>query len=221
MTALYSERLVRWSGLAGLLGGLALAAGQLSFWLVVPESDAAREDRQAAVFATAVLWLVAHVLLAAAIAGVYARVYRRVGAFGGAGAIAAIFGTIGVSCYTFFLFPELIGFRPDTIDRAQIALALQAIGELGAASLLGGLFLLSLSLVFTRAFAPAAGAVVLTGTLVAPFGLEDPAWLALGACLIATGIAWIGALLATGRATATRPDEEAWPPSQRKRQFRF
>jgi hypothetical protein len=221
MTSLSTERLIHWSGLAAMAGSIALAAGQLSFWLAVPESDAAREGRQTAVFLTAVLWLVAHALLAAAIAGVYSRVYRRVGAFGGAGAVAAVFGTIGVGCYTFFLFPELIGFRPDTFDRAQTALALQAIGELGAASLLGGLFLLSLSMVITRAFAPVAAATVLAGTLVAPFGLDDLRWLALGACLVAAGFAWMGLLLATGRTAATRGARPAWPPQGSKRQFRF
>jgi hypothetical protein len=221
MRPLSHERLVRWSGLAGLVAGPVLALGQISFWLLVPESDTEREGHEALVFFTAILWLVAYALLAVAVAGVYSQVFRRVGAFGGAGAVAAVSGTIGICFYVFFLFPELIGFRPDTIDRAQVALALQAIGELGAASLLGGLFLLSLAIIVTRVFAPLPWVIVAAGTLVAPFGLLDLAWLALGSCLVGAGIAWISLLVFTGRTPATRTAKPAWPPSARGRQFRF
>jgi hypothetical protein len=62
---------------------------------------------------------------------------------------------------------------------------------------------------------------VLAGTLVAPFGLDDLQWLALGACLVAAGFAWMGLLLATGRTGAGRPARPAWPPQGSRRQFRF
>ena len=221
MRSLNAEDLVRWCGLAGVVSGVALIAGQLSFWLLVPDSDAAREERQALVFTTAVIWLVAHALLAPAIAGVYSQVYKRVGAFGGAGAVAAVLGTIGLCFYVLFLFPELIGFRPDTIDRAQVALALQAIGELGAASLLAGLFLLAVTMAVTRVFAPVGSSMVAAGALVAPFGLEDLAWLALGSCLIGLGVVWMGLLMMIGRTPSAKAARPAWPPSARGRQFRF
>jgi hypothetical protein len=218
---LNADRLVRWSGIAGLIAGAALIAGQLSFWLVVPESDEVRAEREAWVFGTAMLWLLGHALLAPAIGGIYSQVQKRVGAFGGAGAAMAVLGTIGICFYVFFLFPELIGFRPDTIDEAQVALALEAIGELGAALLLAGLFLLSLTMALTRAFAPAAAALIGAGALVSPFGLGDLGWLALGACLVGAGVIWMSLLLASGRSPSARRLKGEWPRPIRDRQFRF
>jgi len=221
MRAPSREDLVHWSGLAAIVAGIGLIAGQMCFWLVVPESGAARQDRETLVFVTALIWLATHALLAAAIAGVYSQVFRRIGAFGGAGAVMAVSGSIGLCCYVFFLFPELIGFRPDTIDKAQVAPALQAIGELGAAGLVGGLFLLALTMLVTRVFAPMACALVVAGALVAPFGLEDLQWLALGSLLAGAGVAWMGLLLTSGKTPAARPARSSWPRPARDRQFRF
>jgi hypothetical protein len=212
---------VQWSGVAAIGAGLALIAGQLAFWLLVPESREVREQRDTVVFATAASWLLAHALLAPGIAGIYSQVFRRVGAFGGAGAVMSVLGTIAICFYVFFLFPELIGFSPDTIDRAQVALALQALGEAGAASLLAGLFLLSLTMILTHAFTPAGSALVAAGSLVAPFGLTDLGWLALAAVLVGTGVIWMGILLWTGRAPTIRQAGPNWPIPARPRQFKF
>src|SRR5690606_23380552 len=130
-------------------------------------------------------------------------------------------GAVGLACHAFFLFPELIGFRPDSFDDAQIAVTLEAIGELGAASLVAGLFLLGLTKTLTRAFLPPASVLLAAGALVAPLGLVDLGWLALGGCMVGAAVAWMGYLLASGRAPATRPAREAWPRSSRPRQFRF
>ena len=221
MRRVTSASLVRWAGFAGIVGGAALIAAQLCFWLVVPDSEEVRRERQPVVFTTAVLWLVAHALLAPAIAGVYHGTYRRVGPFGGAGAVMAFLGTLGLFSYAFFLFPELIGFRPETVDEAQIAVALQATGELGAMSLLGGLFLFCVTLIVTRAFTPAAPSLIVAGSLVAPFGLLDLGWLALGAALVGSGVMWMGFHLATGRTAWARADRPVWPRPERNRQFRF
>ena len=218
LASLKSRDPVRWSGLAAIVSGLALATGQIAFWLVVPDSDAERERERTLVFGTAVIWLVAHALMAPALVGIYSQVFRRLGVVGGSGAVLAVLGTTGICFYVFFLFPELVGFKPDSFHKAQVALALQAIGELGAASLVVGLLLLATSMIVTRAFAPLASGMLAAGALVAPFGLEDLAWLAVGACLVGLGLIVMGVLLVLGRAPAVRA---TWPRPDRRTQFRF
>jgi hypothetical protein len=130
----------------------------------------------------------------------------------------AILGTVAICFYVFFLFPELIGFKPDSFHKAQVALALEAIGELGAASLVAGLVLLAAAMITTRVFAPVASGMLAAGALVTPFGLEDLAWLALGASLVGLGLIIMGILLVLGRTPVARP---VWPRPERRTQFRF
>ncbi len=213
--------LVRGVGIAGILAGTALVTGQLLFWFAVPDSGAERDEQGPLVLATGIIWLIAHGLLAPFVGGVYALIFRRVGVFGGSGAVLAVLGTIGLCMYAFFLFPELVGFRPDTVREGRIALSLQATGELGVASLLVGLFLLAFTMLMTRVFAPVAASLIVVGAVVAPFGLDNPVWLVLGSCLIGAGSVWMGLLLVAGRFPMTGRSRPIWPRPGRQRQYRF
>lgn len=210
--------LMRLFGASAVVSGSCLGFGQVLFWLVVPEVESERQDRQAIVICTAVLWLTAHSLLALALIGVYLQVFRRVGAFGGAGFVMGLFGTIGLCLYIFFLFPELIGFRPDSFQDFQIALALQALGELGAALLIAGLVLLSVAMIVARAFPVLWPTMVAAGALLAPFGFEDLRWLALGGVLVGVGMFGMGLVILRGQ---KQPSRTPWPAQTQSGQFRF
>ena len=213
--------LVRGAGIAGILAGTALVIGQLLFWYVVPDSGIERNEQEPLVLATGIIWLIAHGLLVPFVGGLYALIYRRVGVFGGSGAVLAVLGTIGLCMYAFFLFPELVGFRPDTVQEGRIALALQATGELGAASVLIGLFILAFTMLVTRVFAPVAASLTVVGAVVAPFGVDNAVWLVIGSCLMGAGVVWMGLLLVAGRLPSTGRSRPVWPRPAGQRQFRF
>jgi len=195
--------------------------GNLSFWLLVPDTRAERAESYTLVFATAALFLAAQVLMLPAILGVFFHVFRRTGVLGGVGATLAASGSLGLTIYVFFLFPELAGFRPDTFHKAQIALAMQAIGELGVAAFLLGWLFLSLAIIATRSFQALAAVPVAIGTLVVPFGLIELRWLAVGACFMGVGIAWMGALLTGTNAGSSQKRRDDSLRQATGRHFRF
>jgi hypothetical protein len=170
-------------------------------------------------FVTATVWMGGQVLSIPAILGLTMRF--RTGGLGGTGATLSIAGSLGIAAYLVFLFPELVGFRPDSIDRAETALALQAAGELGAASFLTGWGLFALSLLSVRGmpFMWLSAVLVLAGTLVAPLGLVEFVWLPVGACLLGAGIASLGLLLT--RTRASRVPEPVLGLGRRESQLKF
>jgi hypothetical protein len=218
-----SRALASWwraCALAGAPAGIALAAAIVSFCFLVPETRAERQQQHALVLATGALWFAAQALTLPPAFAVYAAARRRTIGLAGSGLALSLGGSCGILFYLAFLFPELFGFRPDTIDKAQTAVLMQAAGELGAAAFTAGWLLLALALIISRSLALPAPLLLAAGALVVPLGLVDLGWLALGAVMLGAGMGACGYVLAhTPRGQHAGPVLSLDGP--RRRQFRL
>ena len=208
--------MVRVAGWASVIAGVLLGTVHLLFALYVPEDGAARAERHSLVVIGGTMWLTGHLAMAPGLIGIYSRRLQQTGLLGGTSIALCVGGTLGLSAFVFQLFPELIGRQVDTFQEMQVALLLQAIGELSATSLLFGLLLLGFTTELSRRRPPGAGVLLIAGTLLATLGLLNEAALAAGAILIAAGLIYLGAVLTLNKAPRKRLLLKELPAGERR-----
>ena len=193
-------RLIRWSGLAGMLGGAAMAL----FVIVHPWGRFVGAE-----VARTTAWRIAHslhfvgaTLALLGLVGLYARQSRQAGRLGLVGFVVAFIGTamfVGTGMITAFVWPMLAQHAPAVVEHdgamftlpALIALALTAAG-------------VSVGYVLFGIATLRAGILPRTGTLLlvvgAVLGMAPPqplgpmpwAGLVLGGVMFGGGSAWLG-----------------------------
>jgi hypothetical protein len=206
----------RAAGVSGILAGVLLAAGHLLFALYVPDDGAARAERHTLVVIVGGMWLIGHIAMTPALIGIYSRRLQQTGLVGGTGLALCVGGTLGLSAFVFQLFPELIGRQVDTFQEMQVALLLQAIGELSATSLLFGLVLFGLATELSRRCPPGAGVLVVAGAIFAALALLNEDALAIGAVVVSIGLIYLGAALTLEKAPRKRLLLTTLPAGERR-----
>lgn len=206
----------RAAGVASVIAGVLLGAGHLLFALYVPVDGAARAERHSLVVIVGTMWLTGHLAMAPGLIGIYSRRLRQTGLPGGIGLALCVGGTLGLTAFVFQLFPELIGRRVDTFQEMQVALLLQAIGELSATSLLFGILLFGSATELSRRCPPGAGVPLVAGALLAALGLLNEDALTIGALIVSAGLIYLGTALTLEKAPRKRLLLKRRPAAQRR-----
>lgn len=192
------ERLVRWSGLGGIVGGVALAAAYLTHPPDAPPATVA-----------SALWIWIHVgFMVSLLAGIFLLVgllekYFRAGGgmagfVGFAFALVSLVFVFGLDYAEVFIFPTLAAEFPDVVLRygdgtmmPSVAFAFPVTGVL----FLVGFVLFSWELYRTQAVASGAALLTLVGTVVFGIGLSGmvPMMVVrIGAVIYGAGLGWLG-----------------------------
>jgi len=198
---LQSERFIRWSGAALLLGGVAIALFVIVLYPVGGFFGAQR--------ARDPLWVPAHtlhligaLLTLFGVVGLYGRQIERTGPLGAVGFAIAFVGTalfVGTGMLTTFVWPVLAAFAPATLE-LDGALFVRPAGVLFGVTILTlipGYLLLGLA-TFRAGVLPRGGALLLMVGVVFAIAPPPPVgpfpWIGLvvGGVLFGAGAAWLG-----------------------------
>jgi hypothetical protein len=194
-----TSSLIRWSGLALLIGGVLLAAHLISH----PEGQVAGPH-----VAMTHGWAVSHslhfysaVFLLLGVVGLYARQGDRLGAAGAVGFVVALIGTgmyVGTGIITAYLWPVLAMHAPALTEAtgpvfSPPLLVIPATGVLFAL----GYIMLGIATVRAGVLPRWGGPLMSLGALLAmmpprPIGPTPWIVLELGGVLFAAGAAWLG-----------------------------
>ena len=181
----------RFFGLAGMTTGALLALGHLLFWLSLVD-DSSRSDARALLAVTGALWLAAHWSMALALIGFYASYAKRLGLLGWTGMALGVMGTLAVSGFVFWAFPEVSGLEVETVREMRTSFLLRVGGELGGPSLLLGLLLFGAAVIREGTPSRTFGAVLALGTALTPIAILRDDFLVVPALMVAGGFAGIG-----------------------------
>jgi hypothetical protein len=203
-----SSNLIRWSGLAALVGGLLWIVLEVAFLIIVgdqPESVAAVTSAWVILL---VLALVGNMLILLGLVGLYARQVAETGVLGLVAFLVAFFGTalfVGLNWTFTFAAPSLAQAAPEVLDADPS-------GVLGAGFILTfvlfGLGWLLFGLASLRAGVLPRGAAVLLvvgAVLIFVLSLLE---LPFSAVVFGIALAWIGYALWAGAgegATEAKP----------------
>jgi hypothetical protein len=203
-----SSNLIRWSGLAALVGGVLLAVLEVAEFVLIggqPESVAAGAS---ALIIVRVSFLVAIALIILALVGLYARQAEQAGTLGLIAFLVAFIGTVmvfGAQWSTAFIGPWLAEAAPELLDTEPAGL-MSAGFMLSFLLLALGWFLCGLASLQARVL-PRGGAVLLMVGAVLLFVallLEFPG----STVVFGAALAWMGYGLWSGageRAAAPQP----------------
>ena len=181
----------RFIGMAGMATGALLALGHLLYWLFLVD-DAIRADAQTLLAVTGALWLAAHWSMAVALIGLYANQAKRLGLLGWTGMALGTVGTLAVSGFVFWAFPEVSGLEEETVREMRASFLLRVGGELGGPSLLAGLLLFGAAVVREGTPSRAFGALLAAGAALAPVAVLRDEFLVVPALMVAVGFAGMG-----------------------------
>ena len=192
-------------GLSGMTTGALLALGHLLYWLFLVD-DTSRTDARALLAVTGAVWLAAHWSMALALIGFYASYGKRLGLLGWSGMALGVLGTLAVSGFVFWAFPEVSGLEEDTVREMRTSYLLRVCGELGGPSLVLGLLLFGAAVIREGTPSRTFGAILAVGAALTPIAILRDELLVLPALTIAVGFAGIGwALLRSRPATPRAP----------------
>ena len=182
-----------------------LALGHLLYWLFLVD-DTSRTDARALLAVTGAVWLAAHWSMALALIGFYASYGKRLGLLGWSGMALGVMGTLAVSGFVFWAFPEVSGLEEDTVREMRTSYLLRVCGELGGPSLVLGLLLFGAAVIREGTPSRTFGAILAVGAALTPIAILRDELLVLPALTIAVGFAGIGwALLRSRPATPRAP----------------
>ena len=181
----------RFIGTAGLATGLLLAMGHLLYWLFLIDDDA-RADARTLLAVTGALWLAAHWSIAVALVGLYSSEAKRLGLLGWTGMALGTMGTLAVSGFVFWAFPEVSGLEEETVRKMRASFLLRVGGELGGPSLLVGLLLFGAAVVREGTPSRAFGALLAVGAALAPVAILRDEFLVGPALMVAAGFSGLG-----------------------------
>ncbi len=209
---MWTSSLIRWSGLALMLGGLLVAAHLLSH----PDTQVA-----GAHLAMSPGWSVSHslhfygaVFVLLGVVGLYARQADRAGRLGVIGFVLALIGAglyVGTGMITAFVWPLLGAEAPSLTEAASPAFRLLIIPATG---LFFGLGFLTLGIATMRAGVlprwggPLMGVGAVLFMLLPPQPIGPTPWWVLqaGGVLFAAGACWLGySIWSTTARRALRP----------------
>ena len=207
----FPSELIRWSGLALLLGGVCIALFVLvlypvgGFFGAGPVHHPAWVPAHSLHFAGALLTLVGLI-------GLYARQWARAGRLGLVGFLLALGGTamfVGTGMLTAFVWPVLAAYAPATIESSGAVFAPPAslLFYFTVLSLIPGYVALGAATVRAGVL-PRGGAVLLiVGVVLAilppePVGPVPWLGLVLGGVLFGAGEVWLGYALWSTRAAS-------------------
>jgi hypothetical protein len=192
--------LLRWSGLALVVGGLLLAVASA----LHPSRETTATILQAEVrlVAAHVLFTLSSLLVLLGLPGLYGAESVRMGRLGLAGFLAAFTGTalVAVSGNFGFLAPVLAAKSPQTIDAINAYLPVVAFNVVAFGGFVVGFVLFGMAMVKTATLPRASGMLVAVGApaQVVGFALAQtvsPAlWIVavLGSVALGVGLAWPG-----------------------------
>jgi hypothetical protein len=144
---MFSDKIIRWSGIALALGGLLAAL----FWILHPEESVLLTD-PAGYQAEHVLDFVGLILLIPGFIGLYARLANRAGMLGFAGFLLTVLPLMvmmGISVVDMSIWPAIARVQPDLILTAE--------GEFNQAS---GPFAATIALIVPFAMTGALGSIL-------------------------------------------------------------
>jgi hypothetical protein len=195
-----SGTLVRWSGVASVVGGISLAG----FVLEHPWNRFVGAE-----VASTAAWRIAHTLhfvgaalMLIALIGLYVHQRHKVGALGLVGFVGAFLGTamfVGTGMITAFVFPMVAVQAPAALN-AEGAMfsppALMAF-SLTAVTVTLGYVLFGIAMLRANTLPRAATALFVVGAVVGmvppePLGVMPWAGLVLGGVMYGAGAAWLG-----------------------------
>jgi hypothetical protein len=195
-----SGQLVRWSGLASVLGGISLAGFVIEHpW-----------DRfVGAEVASTTEWRIAHTLhfvgaalMLIGLVGLYVRQRQSVGALGLVGFVGAFLGTamfVGTGMITAFVFPMVAAQAPAALqpDGAMFSPPALTAFSLTAATVVLGYVLFGVAMFRANVLPRAATSLFVVGAVMGmvppePLGLMPWAGLVLGGVLYGVGAVWLG-----------------------------
>jgi hypothetical protein len=192
--------LLRWSGLALVVGGLLLVvATGLHPSRETPATILAAEVR---LVAAHILFTLAYLLVLLGLPGLYGAASARMGRLGLAGFLAAFVGTalVAVSGNFGFLAPVLAAEAPLTIDVINTYLPVVVLNAAAFVGFMVGFILFGIAMAKPATFPRAAGMLVAVGAPCQVFGfataqIVSPALWAvaiLGSLTLGAGLAWPG-----------------------------
>ena len=197
------ERLVRWGGPAGIIGGVALAAAYLAHPPEAPPATVA-----------STMWIWIHVgFMVSLLAGIFLliallqRYFRAGGGMSGfigfAMALVSLVFVFGLDYSEVFIFPTMAVEFPEVIEKygdgtsmPSVAFAFPVTGLL----FLAGFVLFSWQLYRTNAVIKGAALLTIVGTIVFAIGLSGlfpMIVVRVGAVVYGAGLAWLGISLWT------------------------
>lgn len=192
------ERLLRWAGAAGIVGGIALATAYLAHPpSATPETVAS--TLWTWVHALFMVSLIGGVFLLFALLTLYFRAGGGMAGFAGfAMALVSLVFVFGLDYAEVFIFPTLASEFPEAVVKygdgtmmPTVAFAFPVTGAL----FLAGFVLLSWELHRMRAVARGAALLTLFGTIVFGVGLSGllpMAVVRVGSVLFGAGLVWLG-----------------------------
>jgi hypothetical protein len=204
------QAMMRWSGVACVIGGVAIAA----FVLVHPW-----DELVGSAIAQTLRWRLAHTLhfigalfALAGIVGIYAQVRDRLGTLGGVGFFLSFCGNalfLGTGMITAFIWPMLAVHAPATVelDGAIFHAPVSAMAFLLTAAIMTiGYVLFGIALLRARAYPGVAIILLMIGAILGMFP-PHPAtpfpWggLVLGGVLYGIAMVWLGMIIWRRNAT--------------------
>lgn len=210
--------LVRWSGLAMVIGGIGIATFLLTLY---PLGDPLLP--QVLLTNQSVIAHIFHIVGALAallgLVGIYSQIRERTGWLGLFSFVIAMFGTafsVTGGLVAAFVFPVVAAMAPTALEPQG---ALLGPGPAGIAFLLvfvlsmAGYVLLGVAILRSRLFAPAAAWLLIAGAILlnlpsAPVTAIPSIVPTIGAILFGTASVWLGWDLWTGRPAARRREIE-------------
>jgi hypothetical protein len=162
---MFSEKIIRWSGLALAMGGIIAAL----FWILHPEESVLLTD-PASYQTEHILDPVSLMLLITGLVGLYARLVNRAGWLGFAGFLVTLLPLLvmmGISIVDFLIWPSIARVQPDLILNSE--------GEFIQTS---GPFAATISLIVPFAMIGALGFILL-GIVIWRSQAIEPRWAGL------------------------------------------
>ncbi len=201
------EVLIRWSGLASILGGTLYAL--FMFFHPANDSTGMRTGAWAPVH---LMWHVAVLLALLGLVGLYARQAHRAGRFGLVSFVVAFVGTalsVGETYVEAFVLPALALEAPGLLERLEAGEVPAAIQPLmvsllaGVALFILGYILFGITILRAGVLPRPAGLLLIIGAPLFTFGTQVHQAIATGgAVLFGAGFIWLGYALwssATGQ----------------------
>ncbi len=191
-----SSNLIRWGGLATMLGGALLTIANLMGPFIVDFDNLSGSTATSAYAFHHGLLMLATLLLLAGIPGLHARQSEAAGRLGWAGFLVAFVGTALLMAHFWgqtFIAPVLAATAPELIDQPTPLLMAEIMLSFLLFTL--GWVLFGVSMLRARVYPRAAAGLLIVGSLIPMIGRIAGSALVLGVALI-----WLGYALWSGRA---------------------
>ena len=206
-----SKSLVRWSGMATVLGALLILVTSVVPELFFPNDEAlsvsAMSSRWMPLWA---LFFIGLILIALGLVGLYTRQTERSGAFGLVAFLVAFTGValaLGLAWTFLFTVPSLAEAAPAFLDNEEIPGPLALPLPLTFILFDGGWLLFGLATTLAKVFPRWTGILLMIGAVLDFSSNFLPISFPIGTVLLGAALIWLGYLLwSEHRQTAIRPE---------------